>query len=326
MRGLDRRGIVAGILERLGIPLALWFVDSPEFILYGEALPPPAGCHVFMWDRSYVPAVEALGYQVSYLPLAADTTLAAAAKVRKEFCAPVSFVGNSLVSGFLARLAVKFPATHETVAFAEQAVDRIIAHRGDQLRLLDELMAEGAQFLPNDDAQLFFRAYLLHSATSAYRTRLLRGLLPLGLTFFGDPNGWQRIFGPDIRALPDVNYFHETPVVYASAGVNINATSLQMPHTVNQRVFDVPLCNGFLITDNQGALFELFDEDEIAVYHTVDEAAEMTRDFLGQPQLRQEITRKAKMRVLTEHTYKRRMALVIRATVGNVCDRPGGPS
>uniref|UniRef100_A0A831UEG1 Spore protein YkvP/CgeB glycosyl transferase-like domain-containing protein n=1 Tax=Geobacter metallireducens TaxID=28232 RepID=A0A831UEG1_GEOME len=318
MRGLDRRGVVAGMLERLGIPLALWFVDSPEFILYGEAMPSPAACHVFMWDRSYIPAVAGQGYRVDYLPLAADTVLAEQAAVQDRFRAPLSFVGNSLVSGFLARLAVKFPPSVAGDAFVGRAMDRIIASRGDQARVLDELIAEAAPLLPDADARLFFRAYLLHGATSAYRTRLLERLLPLGLTFFGDPDGWRRVFGPGIRAFPDVNYFRETPAVYASADININATSLQMPHTVNQRVFDVPLCGGFLLTDRQGALFELFDEDEVAVYDGIDAVVETARFYLGEPGLRRAIAEKARQRVLGEHTYGHRMGRVITTVIGDV--------
>lgn len=316
MRGLDRRGIVAGMLERLGIPLALWFVDSPEFILYGEAMPPPTACHVFMWDRSYLPAVSAQGYRVSYLPLAADTALAEQARVLARFRAPLSFVGNSLMSGFLARLAVKFPASADTDAFVGQAIDRIIASRGGQLQLLDELMAEAASFLPDSDARLFFRAFLLHGATSAYRTRLLDRLLPLGLTFFGDPEGWRKVFGAGISAFPDVNYFHETPAVYASADININATSLQMPHTVNQRVFDVPICGGFLLTDRQGALCELFADDEVAVYDGIDTVAETARHYLKHPAARRETAGKARRRVLGEHTYGHRMGTVIADVFG----------
>lgn len=316
MRGLDRRGIVAGMLERLGIPLALWFVDSPEFILYGEAMPSPAACRVFMWDRGYIPDVAGQGYRVSYLPLAADTALAEQATVRDRFRAPVSFVGNSLMSGFLARLAVKFPPSAAGDAFVGQAIDRIIASRGRQMRVLDELIAEAAPLLPDADARLFFRAFLLHGATSAYRTRLLERLLPLGLTFFGDPDGWRRVFGPGIRAFPDVNYFRETPSVYASADININATSLQMPHTVNQRVFDVPLCGGFLLTDRQGALFELFDEDEVATYDGIDAVAETARFYLGEPGLRRAIADKARLRVLGEHTYGHRMGTVIADVFG----------
>lgn len=316
MRGLDRRGVAAQMLRRLGIPLALWFVDSPEFILYGEALPPADGCHVFLWEKSYLPAVAAQGYRVSYLPLAADVRLAGAARVEERFSAGLSFVGNSLASGFLARLAVKFPVTAQVMAFAGEAVERIIAARGDQLQLVDQLVAEGGRFLPDDDARLFFRAYLLHSATSAYRTRLLGQLLPLGLTFFGDPDGWRKVFGSAIDARPDVNYFRETPAVYASSAVNVNATSLQMPHTVNQRVFDVPLCGGFLLTDRQGALGELFAENEVALYDGISDVAETARCYLEREGLRREIAERARRRVLGEHTYGHRMRKMIAEVLG----------
>ena len=316
MRGLDRRGIVAEILAGLGIPLALWFVDSPEFILYGEALSPREGCHVFMWDRAYIPDVEALGYDVSFLPLAADETLSAAAVPTDRFRADISFVGNSLVSGFLARLAVKFPVTAETTAFAERAIDRIIARRGDQRRCLDELIAEAGRLLLDEEQRRFFRAFLLHGATSAYRTRVLSRLIPLGLTFFGDPDGWRAVFGPGITAHPDVNYFHETPAVYASSAVNINATSLQMPRTVNQRAFDVPLCGGFLLTDRQEALFELFAEDEVAVYDGIDDVADKARFYLDHPELRRQIAARARRRVLGGHTYRHRMGRVIEVLFG----------
>lgn len=308
MRGLDRRGAIAEMLARLGIPLALWFVDSPEFILYGEALPPRDACQIFLWDRSYIPAVRSLGYQVSYLPLAADTTLGRAAVADERFRAGISFVGNSLMSGFLARLAVKFPVNPETIAFAERAFPRLIAGRGRQMELLDGMLAERGIAPASDDERLFFRAYLLHGATSAYRTLLLDRLLPLGLTFFGDPGGWTKVFGPVIRAFPDVNYFHETPAVYASSAVNFNATSLQMPHTVNQRVFDVPLCGGFLLTDRQEALFELFAEDEVATYEGEGDVAEKAAWYLAHPAVREGIAARARARVLAEHTYASRMA------------------
>lgn len=316
MRGLDRRGVVAEMLRRLGIPLALWFVDSPEFILYGEALPPADGCHIFLWEKEYLPSVAAQGYRVSHLPLAADVRLAEAARAEDRFRVGISFVGNSLVSGFLARLAVKFPVTHQVMAFADEAVERIIAVRGDQLRMVDELVAQGAAFLPDDDARLFFRAFLLHGATSAYRTRVLEQLLPLGLTFFGDPEGWRKVFGNSIDARPDVNYFRETPAVYASSAVNVNATSLQMPHTVNQRVFDVPLCGGFLLTDRQGALGELFAEDEVALFDGIEDVAEKARFYLEREGLRREIAERARRRVLGEHTYGHRMQRVIAEVLG----------
>jgi len=314
--GLDRDGVMADILARLRIPLVLWFVDSPEFILYGDALPSREFTCIFLWDRSYLPFVEKLGYRAFWLPLAADEALAAAAGRDERYRASLSFVGNSLASGFLSRLGTRFPQSAEIMELAEQAMEAVLARRGGQLAELDRLL-EGVDALPaGSDEQLFFRAYVLHSSTTLYRISLLRRILPLKPSFFGDPEGWRRLFGPDIATHPDVNYFSETPSVYASSDISFNATSLQMPSAVNQRVFDVPLCGGFLLTDHQQDLFDLFGEDEVAIYHGSEDVAERAVFYMERPELRREIARKARERVLNEHTYRHRMRKVVEEMLG----------
>ena len=312
LRGLDCRGVVGEMALRMGIPLAVWFVDSPEFILSQETLPPSEVTSLFLWDRSYLPQLRRLGYRSFFLPLAADPILAQSAQPAGRFHSRISFVGNSLVSDFLSRLAVKFPRNAATEELMERSVSAILAHRGKQLAALDKVIAESGVSFPHREALLFFRAYAVHSATTRYRTMLLRRLLPHGLTFFGDPPGWEAIFGSGITAKPDVHYFSETPAVYASSEVNFNATSLQMPTTVNQRLFDVPLSGGFLLTDRQEALSELFDEDEVALYEGVDDVAEKALFYLARPAVCRKIAVKARQRVLAEHTYEQRMGELLR--------------
>ena len=316
MRGVDNRGVVGEMAARTGIPLAVWFVDSPEFILSGEALPPRSITTIFLWDRGYLPRIEQLGYRSFVLPLAADPLLADAAHPVEIFRSRISFVGNSLVSDFLSRLAVKFPRSAATDELLEMVVAAILEHRGNQLTVLDDVITGSSVCFPDSESLLFFRAYAVHSATTRYRSTLLARLLPHDLTFFGDPPGWRAIFGTGISAKPDVHYFSETPTVYASSEVNFNATSLQMPKTVNQRLFDVPLCGGFLLTDRQEALAELFTEDETAVYEGVDDVAEKACYYLARPAVREKITNKARQRVLAEHTYKRRMGEMLRLLRG----------
>ena len=316
LHGMDRQGVMGEILQRLGIPLIVWFVDSPEFILYGDALPPPAITRLFLWDRGYLPLARGLGYDADWLPLAADETLTAFAHVDGRFSAPISFVGNSLMSGFLSRLAGKFPLTPEQERLAEYGQRHLLGQRGRQLEALDDLIAASPDAPSGGEALLFFRAFMLHGATTAYRTALLERLLALGLTFFGDPEGWRALFGPEINAHPDVNYFRETPRVYASASVNFNATSLQMPQAVNQRVFDVPICGGFLLTDRQPDLADLFAAGEVATYEGVDEAAERAAFFLANPAARKVVVDAARKRVLGEHTYRRRMGHMLTAVFG----------
>jgi len=315
--GLDREGVMADMLARLRIPLALWFVDSPEFILHGDALPSRELTGVFLWDRSYLGFVEALGYRSSWLPLAADEALAGAARFDGRYHASLSFVGNSLASGFLSRLGSRFPSGCELSELAERAMEAVLlAPRGGQLQALDRML-EGVDALPpGSEERLFFRAYVLHGSTTLYRIGLLRNILPLKPSFFGDPEGWRRLFGLEISVHPDVNYFAETPRVYASSDISFNATSLQMPTAVNQRVFDVPLCGGFLLTDQQDDLFELFDAEELATYQGDGDVADQARFYLERPELRGKIAGKARERVLREHTYRQRMGRVVEVMLG----------
>lgn len=307
MRGFDRHGAMTGMLERLGIPLACWFVDSPEFILHGDLLPPPSASVFFLWDRAYLPMVRALGYEAHYLPLAGDDEIMGKGAPQERFRAGLSFVGNALVGGFLSRLASRFPRNSHTSGLADRAVAEIAGRRGTQIETLATALEGQEHLFRGKDGELFFRAYCLHGATTLLRTTLLERLLSLRPVFFGDPDGWRRLFGPATDCRPDVHYYTETPSVYASSAVSFNATSLQMPMAVNQRVFDVPLSGGFLLTDRQEALLELFDPDETAVYDGPDDVAEKAAYYLAHPEERRRIAERARQRVLNEHTYRHRM-------------------
>jgi spore maturation protein CgeB len=313
LKGLVHPEAMTGLLGRLGIPLAAWFVDSPEFIL-DESVPLPRDLtRILVWDRSYLPGLRALGFTASHLPLAADEALVPAARREPRFEAPVGFVGNSLAVGVLAQVAARLPRTGQVARLREEGVARVLGSRGRHFPVLDAFLEAHAGALPPGDAPRWLRAAILHGATSAYRVDLLRRLLPLGLRIFGDPEGWRRVLGPDAPVHPDVSYFEEAPAVYASCAVNLSATSLQMPGAVNQRCFDVPLCGGFLLTDRQEELFELFAEDEVATYQGPDDVADQAREWLGAPARRREISTRARARVLGEHTYRRRMQQLVEA-------------
>lgn len=84
-----------------------------------------------------------------------------------------------------------------------------------------------------------------------------------------------------------------------------------MPKTVNQRVFDVPLCGGFLLTDRQEDLLELFADDEVALYESSEDVADKARYYLANPAIRASIAARARKRILNEHTYRHRMGSML---------------
>jgi spore maturation protein CgeB len=111
------------------------------------------------------------------------------------------------------------------------------------------------------------------------------------------------------------------PRFYNACAVNLNATSLQMGSAVNQRVFDVPACESFVLTDYQDSLAELFEPgEECVAYREAGEIADLTRHYLKEPAAARTIARRGRERVLKQHTYKHRLQSIIRhmtQTYGN---------
>ena len=93
-----------------------------------------------------------------------------------------------------------------------------------------------------------------------------------------------------------------------------------MASAVNQRVFDCPAAGGFLLTDAQAQLDSLFDiETEAAVYHSFEECAEQYRRYRKYPAERMAIARRARERVLNEHTYRHRLQAIVEIVRERFC-------
>jgi len=84
-----------------------------------------------------------------------------------------------------------------------------------------------------------------------------------------------------------------------------------MPTAVNQRVLDCPAAGGFLLTDAQAALEDMFDvKREVACYSTLDECRHLLHAYRRNPGARRQITARARIRILGEHTYARRLQTI----------------
>ena len=83
---------------------------------------------------------------------------------------------------------------------------------------------------------------------------------------------------------------------------------------MNQRVFDVPACGAFLLTDARAQLAELFEPGrEVAVYQEPGEIPGLVRHYLAHPGERERIAQAGRARLLAEHTYVRRMGQLVEA-------------
>jgi spore maturation protein CgeB len=140
----------------------------------------------------------------------------------------------------------------------------------------------------------------------------VQALEPEGIGVRGDEE-WAAFFH---RAGGPINYEHDLPNFYRACEVNLNVTSIEMPTAVNQRVFDCPAAGGFLLTDAQSSLATLFEADEVAAYHSFDECRDLLRWYRANPEARFEIIRKARLRILDQHTYAHRLRQIVEVLRG----------
>lgn len=311
--GLDRQGEITSLFEEMALPLASWFVDNPRLILHDFPRQANPWCALFTWDLDTVEPLAALGFEmVSYLPLATDTGLFKPGVTGKPaWRSQVSFVGDSMVRP-VSKLEKRLRPWPQTLDLARQAALGLAkSSAGDALEYMrgeSPTLLGCWEKLSDPLRRLDLEQFLTWEATRLYRLERISALLPFSPLVAGD-SGWRSLLPRGAWKLSSpLNYYRDLPGFYPQSTLNFNATSLQMKGAVNQRVFDVPACGGFLLTDWREQMNGLFEPGvETACYNGVEEIDGLVRFFLDHPGERLKIAAAARGRVLAEHDYTHRM-------------------
>ncbi|MEF3698349.1 CgeB family protein [Desulfolutivibrio sp.] len=319
--GMDREGRLMDLLSELKLPLASWFVDNPHLILHDFPRQTSPWCTVFTWDQDTVASLTAMGFSNPvFLPLATDPDhfrrpCPTDRPPEPGWSTDVSFVGSSMVRQVrepLARLSDSPELIGDindlAVHFAQEG-HRSVAHFLAEAR--PDLLA-AFQSLPDVRRRLDFELLLTWEATRQYRTRCVTAILPFTPNIVGD-RGWKETLprDPSWRLLPPVDYYRDLPRFYPWSQVNLNCTSMQMKGAINQRVFDIPACGGFVLTDRREQLQLAFFPNETACYDDPSEITTLVRHYLSNPSERRGISAKARKHILAKHTYRHRLETLL---------------
>ena len=323
--GVDREGVLMGLLEKLRLPLASWFVDNPHLVLssFPDNISPWTA--IFTWDKDNIPSLTDMGFEhVRYLPLGTDTTRfrppahGETLPQGHPWRSRVSFVGNSMVSKVAARLE-KMPRQHFWLKDTFRAVAGAFATSdirsvGTFIHETQPELAPVYQSLGKTD-RLGYEVLLTWESTLQYRLSCIKATLPFQPLIVGDEAGWQELLANTPlpwRSHPELRYYIDLPVFYPGSDINFNCTSKQMKGAVNQRVFDVPATGSFCLTDWREQIENLFEPGkEIICYHSPEEATHLIEHYLNAPAERQAVTRAARKRILAEHTYDHRLTTLM---------------
>lgn len=312
--GFDSEGILTQLFSDIELPYASWYVDSPVFILEDFKKQVSPFLSNFVWDRDYVQDLKSYGFENTFfLPLATDPTvfrlLPFEQNPLQHLKCHVGFVGNSgeniisecidkmtgneAVRALLDHLAIQFMNTPKR--FIQDINPNLSA---EQYQLYEELM---------EHQRDVFVPAVTWRATQMYRLNCVKQLMDFQPYIHGD-SGWHNHVNGQAVLRPELNYYDELPFFYNLCKINFNTTSLQMKQGVNQRVFDVPACGGFLLTDYRAQLEEMFHVGKEAIcYSHPGEIKDLVSFYLRHPSQMMNIAANAHERVLKEHTYVRRL-------------------
>jgi len=314
--GVDREGVLATLLDKFDVPLASWFVDNPHLILGSYQNLHGARTAMFTWDSDNMDSLESMGFRdVFHLPLGADPTRLVPHRTEpvEKWRAPISFVGNSMLNKTIKRLQAAMPTRKLTEAGIAVAQAFRESDEPDSGRfMIDNFpeLKEDFEALETIERKQAFETFLTWQATLTYRLDCILRILEFNPLIVGDP-GWKELLKgcEGWRYHHELSYYDDLPDFYPLSDINFNCTSQQMKGAVNQRVFDVPCCGAFLLTDYRRQMEDLFEPGkEIVFYRHPDEIPGLVKEYMAAPKKRKGIAAAARKRVLAEHTYDHRMA------------------
>ena len=302
-------------------------VDSPVFELYSDTVKNKCN-RIYTFDRGMVRDIKGLQQENVFItPLCADfnrldeTNKNADFNDIQKFSAEVSFVGSLYSEKCLYNRIKNLPD------FVRGYIDAVVEA---------QLLVYGYNFtkeLVNDDIERYFvenqpgiyhfpdrseqdyKAVVAHEVigskvTEQERVRLL-GLL-------SEHYEVKLYTGSDTKCLPKVNNcglvdtYTQMPLVFRNSKINLNMTAKTIQTGLPLRIFDVLACGGFLITNYQEQLAEVFEVGtDLEVYSCDEELLDKVGYYLKHDDLRMKIAHNGYEKVKNNHTYNIRMKQIL---------------
>ncbi len=155
------------------------------------------------------------------------------------------------------------------------------------------------------------------------RQNLLQGLTDFDNASIWGPK-WRKKNNKDKKMLRIIKgdgiYNDDVAKFYSTTRININIDAWYnyIPSGVSLRIFDIPACGGFLLTDFVEELPELYKlPEEMETFKTQDEFIGKIKYYLKNDKKREKIAENGCRRVIADHTYEIRMKQLLNIISGN---------
>ncbi len=300
-----------------------WTVDSPVPELFTSSIRNEWN-RTFIFDKAdYEELKDKNPGKIFHLPLAVRTKPKeelfrnADHRDTERFTQEISFVG-SLYSEKNRYDGIKDLLSDETRGYLEgimRAQELVYGYYYIEEILPERIISEVKERVPDffsfgtdslfTDRMSLSRYYISYGISAMERTDTFR---KLGKSFPGrtalytgsDTSGLE-----GIKDMGRVKTLTEMPLVFRNSAVNLNITAKGIRSGLPLRIFDILSAGGFVLTNYQSELPELFSAgEELAVYVSFDELADLCAYYLSHEEEREGIALCGYEAVKTRYTYE----------------------
>lgn len=319
--GLDEDFLLMKAFSLLRIHTANWFIDNPFYFYdHFQGLKTTKNHICFQWDTFYLPFLKQEGFlKLVYLPQATNPERFRPFALKeewekKEFSHPLTFSGNldfKMLDQLLLNWTQHNPDHAPVISRLLTEIEKeCLLHKNLPSWTVIHSVAERLK-IQLDIRQIYGLSRIAEYHLSiVLRAEMAKYLTPYSLSIWGEKTDWLSV-SEKLNLLGRVSYFKNMPFVFNGSEINLNISRLQQRFGTNQRVFDVPACNAFVLTDYKKELEELFlIGEEIEVFHDFNDLGQKIILY-NDPEKRKKIACKGYERVISCHTYKHRMRQVL---------------
>ncbi len=308
---------ISDACEKLGIKYVAWVYDAPQQALYNKQITNSCN-HIFSFDRDQTgEALELGALDARHLPLGTNvyrnTSLVVDKEDEKRFACDVSFIGNMYVDDFYDKVYAQVSNN------IQKELDDIMA---DAMGVWDGKSRIYGRLSPEATSELIeasgYRIYesnpfampvdrylgtriLAIRLTELERKEIARRLSKYDFRLYTNTENFA-LEGVDVR--PALSYDESLPKAYHLSKINLNITLHSITSGIPLRVFDIMGVGGFMLSNYQPEIEELFKIGrDIEVYRNIDELEDKVRYYLSHEEARSRIAINGYHTVSEKYSY-----------------------
>jgi len=310
----------------INIPYISLIVDSPVLELYSNSIQNPCN-RVFLFDRQLFEEFSPQNPKcIFHLPLATNQVRnmsvcqSAPSTMKSRFKSDISFIGSlySEKCPFDKAVLPEYEAGYVKGLIESQL--KVYGYNFIEDALSDSFVETFIRCTPDfytfpPNCRKNYKAVVAQQYISvkvAEQERLI-ALKMLSNNFNVDIyTGSDTSYMPNIHNRGFAKSLEEMPIIFNQSKININMTAKSIRSGLSLRIFDVLGCCGFLITNYQAELPELFNiGEDLETYSSMEELLEKTSYYLTHDSKRESIARNGYDKIQKFHTYDIRLTQML---------------